>query len=145
MNLIVPEANVFSNPYNEILFGELTDLATSLKKKVLSGPVDALVAEQDGNGDWGFFVSEEGALCIWLLVDIGTVTLAPDGTVTTDNVPVEEDWENIEGESEYDYYYRLLSQIIPSDLMPDKLTEDTPLESETEPTELGEDGEEEDE
>lgn len=145
MNVLVPEANLFSNPYNEVLFECLAETATEMKKKILSGPVDALVAEQEGNGDWGFFISEEGAMCIWLLVDIGTVTLAPDGTVTIDNVPVEEDWVNAEGETEYDYYYRILGQVIPTDLMPEKLSEDDPLddpENTTEPAELGEDGEE---
>lgn len=115
--------NEYIDPRLEQLFETVKEGVADLRKTILEYPVDALEAEQEGHGNWGICKETEfgESFHIWVGYDLGTLILKADGSAEVfDNVD-DDVAEPAEGEDAYDHFYRILSDVLPDDMMPDKL------------------------
>ena len=120
--------NTYSEPRLEQLFEAVKEEVIEKKQTILTCRVDALIAEQEGHGTWGICQSVDDSLSfyIWFQADMGTVLLKPDGSFEMNEVEDEVTWNPEEDEDTYDHFYRILSEVLPEDILPPKL--DAPAE-----------------
>lgn len=121
MNTIIPEMNIYPDERIEALFTDLIEQFDDTGNPRLDGPLDALLVVEEGNGTWGVLVSPEGEMGIWFLADEGTITLYINGNTEMVDVATEEDYLQQEGESLYDWFWRILEASLPVDVCPEKI------------------------
>lgn len=124
MNVIVPEMNVYPDERYEALFQELFEAFDETGQPRLDGPVDALVAGEEGYGTWGVTVNEDGEMGVWMLADTGTIIFYINGNVEYIDVDLEEDYVMQPDEHLYNHAHRVMEIFIPEDAMPDRIPDD---------------------